>query len=129
MKINNGWPPNIEKIQQIFDLSNRKPVFTFGDTIYNPYGFDIPEHLFVHESVHAQQQSNPSEWWARYLKDSEFRLSQELEAYRKQYQYAARTIKNREVLFRFLHTIAKDLSSEMYGYIINYEDAIKQIKQ
>ena len=128
MKIEINYPPNIEKIKERFDLGNRSVVFTYGDTLYNPSGVTIPDHLIVHEQTHTKQQVDPVAWWDRYLKDDAFRLSQELEAYRNQYQFVKGTVNNKNIAFSFLLSVAKDLSSELYGNIISMNEAVKKIE-
>ena len=130
MKISREYPPNIETIKARFQLNSRV-CFTYGDTIYNPGGGKITDDLMVHEETHMiQQDGQPLWWWAKYIEDDEFRLSQEVEAYANQYQYYK---KNRctkpngkirkERLDKFLYKIAKDLSSPIYGGIITVSDA------
>lgn len=98
-------------------------IFTYGDTIYCKT--DIPEDLKVHEATHIRQQkSGAKEWWDRYLNDNAFRLDQEVEAYKNQYNYLKIVIKDRNKLFLHKHRIAKDLSSYIYGNIISYSDAL-----
>ena len=125
-----SYPPNIEDIKKVFDLSNRPHVvFTYGNFLYIPSGIEAPEHLIVHEKVHVKQQgSDPKKWWDKYLVDKEFRLSQELEAYRDQYKFIRQGIKDRNQLFRFLRMLALDLSSEIYGSVISYQEALSKIK-
>jgi len=120
MKIINTNPPHIEKIKAVFNLDGLKVVFTYGDEIYNPTGENIPEHVICHEEIHSRQQKDIGRdvWWDRYLVDSKFRLDQELEAYRGQYQFVKKIAKNSKVLSNFLSAIAKDLSSKMYGNIL-----------
>jgi len=129
MTIKNEWPPNIEKIRAVFDLSGKKPVFTWGEILYNPHNCEIPEHLKIHEEIHSKQQVNPEVWWKRYLEDDKFRLEQELEAYQAQYQYIKRLVKDRNTVAKFLYAIASDLASPMYGGIISFDEAYKKIKQ
>ena len=128
MKIEIAYPPNIEKIKERFDLGNRTVVFTYGDTLYNPSGVTIPDHLIVHEQTHTKQQADPVAWWDRYLEDDAFRLSQELEAYRNQYKFVKGTVNNKNIAFSFLLSVSKDLSSELYGNIISMNDAVKKIE-
>lgn len=128
MKIKNEYPPNYKEIAQVFDLSGKKPIFTYGDTIYNPHGSTIEPHLEVHEQVHVEQQGDdPKGWWDKYLVDPQFRLNQELEAYGKQYQYAKEHLPNK-ALKHFLFLIASDLSSEMYGSLLSHNEAESKIR-
>ena len=121
-------PPNILKIKQVFDIEDKKMVFCWGDVLYNPSGLNIADHIKIHELVHSRQQVIPQAWWDKYLIDSEFRLSQELEAYRAQYQFSKKFIKDRNVLARFLWVIASDLAN-LYNVNISRQEAMKQIKQ
>jgi hypothetical protein len=125
--IDGGYPPNIEDIKKVFKL-NDNVIFTYGNTIYNPNRGNIDLALMAHEQTHSIQQGDKvKEWWERYLKDKEFRLSQELQAYQVQYQYYCKAIKDRNQRYRFLNRLAGDLSSEIYGNIISRSEAIKQI--
>lgn len=138
MEIVKDWPPNIAEIRQRFDLTGKKPVFTYGDKLYNPYGYEITGDLMVHEQTHLQQQKDfiyqtgyingTDGWWGKYLQNDAFRLSQELEAYRKQYKYACEHY-SRQFRRQLLGFIASSLSSKMYGSIIDYEKAKLLISQ
>ncbi|MEK7578202.1 MAG: hypothetical protein AAB456_00570 [Patescibacteria group bacterium] len=125
LEIKKEWPPNIEEIRKVLKLEETV-VFTYGSVLYNPTGNEIAEHLLAHENVHAfQQKWNSDEakiWWQRYLDDVEFRLEQELEAYVAQYVYIKNT-RNSKVSEEFLDIIAGELSSSLYGNIINYPRA------
>lgn len=124
------YPPNYEDICAHIPAVKRQPsiVFTYAPTIYSPAGVKLPPDLVVHEEVHIERQTNPAEWWDRYLTDIEFRLNEELEAYRAQYVWALHNYKRayRRVL---LWSMAKDLSGAMYGKIVTKQEAIKLITQ
>lgn len=129
MKIIQAYPPNIEEIEKTFDLTGKKPVFAYGSVLFNPSGASIDEFLLAHEMTHAaQQKNNPSTWWEKYLSDKAFRLSQEAEAYHAQYMALMRKAKDRNAIARYVHSIAVDFSSAMYGNIVSYTDARKIIK-
>lgn len=124
------WPPNIGQIRKRFNLNGKHPIFTFGNQIYNPYGNPLPQHLIVHESVHSVQQEMFGEigdWWERYLVDKEFRLSQELQAYQKQFKEIVET-SGRQVKREWLKRLAKDLSSSLYGNLVSFEEAKQLIE-
>jgi hypothetical protein len=126
---NGGYPPNIEEIKKAFKLDGRNVIFTYGDVIFNPGSNMIDLALMAHEQTHSiQQDGKPEKWWERYLKDKEFRLSQELHAYQVQYRYYCKEVKDRNQRYRFLTKIAGDLSSELYGNIISKSEAIRLIK-
>lgn len=128
MKIIQSYPPNFEKIREKFDPP-RNTVFAYGDTIFAPDGVNLSEDLIVHESVHCKQQGGDIDgWWKRYMEDEQFRLSQEVEAYREQYKFFKKHSKDRNSHARFIHRIAGDLCSGMYGSIISYSEAINKIK-
>jgi hypothetical protein len=125
--IDGGYPPNIDDIKKVFPIGENV-IFTYGNTIYNPGRGNIDLALMAHEQTHSIQQGDKvKEWWERYLKDKEFRLSQELQAYQVQYRYYCKAIKDRNQRYRFLNRLAGDLSSEIYGNIISRSEAIKQI--
>lgn len=133
MEIVHALPPNYEKIAAAFklELSGKSAVFTYGYKLYNPSGLELPEHLLVHENVHAVQQKGTAEgaeeWWDKFIADPAFRVEQELEAYGAQYAYAKQmfTPKNATLL---LNSIASDLSSAAYGNVLSYGQAASKIR-
>lgn len=123
MKILLEKPPKHvwEGAHKCFDLSGKRPIFTYGNTIYNPHEGVIDDALVAHEEVHMKQQgSDPDAWWERYFEDPQFRYEQEAEAYKAQYRFARRVTNNRERLAKALHIWASDLSSPMYGSVATY---------
>lgn len=128
-KIIKDFPPNIEEIRKVFSLEGHNPVFTYGNKIYSPHSEELPDHLIEHEKVHItqQQEYNKDKWWSDYLTEPEFRLRQELQAYIAQYKYIAKTA-SRQMRRAFARRIARDLSSNLYGNIITYDNALKQIQ-
>lgn len=129
MKIIQDFPPNIEQIKKVFKL-RKNCVFTWEDIIYNPDNGLIDPFLMKHESTHSlqQQEIGVKKWWDRYLKDKDFRLSQEVPAYQSQAMEARKYIKNRNILFKFFILLAKDLSGETYGNMITFQQAYQAIK-
>jgi hypothetical protein len=128
MKIIKDYPPNIEEIQKTFGRKAiANAVFTYAPHVYYPDGRELPEHLVAHEQTHLGQQGDkPAEWWGRYLVDPQFRLEQEVEAYRVQYQNALETLP-RKTRRQLLQQISRDLSGPLYGYIINFDQAKEAI--
>lgn len=124
MKIVKDFPPNIREITKVFKLDAFNPVFTYGDTLYNPLGDPISQDLMIHEETHEKQQEafGKDQWWAMYLENKNFRLTQEVEAYRNQYQFL-KTVLNRKGRMGALVTLAENLSSALYGNIINKKEA------
>lgn len=127
MKFVKDFPPNYEEICKHFNVrGNKKVIFTFGDSIYHPYSSKkaITTDLVIHEKTHEKQQGNdPIGWWKRYFDDPDFRLSQELEAYRNQYKFYIKSHYNFFDRNRFLNHIASVLSGENYGGVVNFEKA------
>lgn len=135
MIIKEEYPPNYLDIVKVFgDVSERKPVFCYGDIIYNPFKSEVTPDLEIHEDTHRIQQGTaPDIWWEKYLTDTTFRLNQEIEAYAKQYQFACKLvdeIKGPATMKKaILESIAKSLSSDMYGNIISYSQAETAIRK
>ena len=130
MKIINKKPPVWDEVVKRFDIEGQAVIFAYGDKIYNPFNAIIPDDLIVHEETHMHQQEkfgDIKKWWIKYLDDSEFRLSQELEAYRIQYKYSKENY-SRQMRKALLKRIAKDLSSPVYGNIISFDKAKDLIK-
>lgn len=144
MKIIVDYPPNYDLIRTALNPRHHV-VFCYGDAIYNPSGRPLSPDIEHHEEIHSKQQgANPDAWYARYLQDPRFRLSQELEAYGAQYLFAkehiqkaaeeaakerkALTIGKNRLLRYALETMAFALSSQDYGNLISYGEAERRIK-
>jgi hypothetical protein len=130
MKISKLYPPHWDFIGRMFpEAKEYKAIFAFGDTIYNPFGAEITPDLEVHEEVHSKQQGdNPFDWWYRYATSKDFRLSQELDAYAKQYRFVIDTLGSSKLTDWLLDKCAESLSSELYGLNINYGEARSKIR-
>ena len=103
-------------------------IFPFNQKIYTRY--PLSEHLKVHEETHIKQQGNllgSIKWVILYLISATFRLKQEIEAYQNQYKYIFENSSRNEANTLLLR-ISKDLSSEMYGNIISFEEAKRLIR-
>lgn len=126
MKIVYAKPPNYERVANAFNLEDHPGViFTYGNKIYVPAGdkLKIDKPLMRHEETHARQQRDIGieEWWDKFITEPEFRLSQELEAYREQYRNMADLSVDQRM--GYLNHICGDLSGEMYGNIMTHEEA------
>lgn len=135
MKIVKAYPPNIEQIKLNFKISDNT-VFAYGDTLYSPSGIKISKDLLEHEKVHQKQQGDdPAGWWDRYIEDKAFRLSQEVEAYRKQYRFFKNSLGQYSVIEKnkriqeFINRICLDLSGQLYGNLVPFEEAKRRITQ
>ena len=130
MRIVEENPPNFEEIKKHFDLSGKVPVFAYGDILYNPAGSEIQPHLLVHEEVHQKQQNKMGvkKWWAEFIKNPGFRLSQEMMAFIVQYYYVKKNFNGKAQKW-FLSRFADDLSSPMYGNMITRHQAETRIRK
>ena len=129
MKVLEEKPPIYDAIIANGMHPHEGVIYTYGDTIYNPSGLVLPEHLIQHELTHVGQQgTDPDAWWGRYLIDPYFRIEQESHAYAKQYDFMCKTMKDRNQRFRLLMQIANILSGPVYGNVITHTAALKSIK-
>lgn len=104
-------------------------IFPFNQKVYTRY--QLPEHLKVHEEIHIKQQGHllgSIKWVILYVTSTSFRLEQELEAYRAQYKYIFKNSSRNEAN-TLLIKISKDLSSEMYGSMVSFEEAKRLIRK
>ena len=125
----NEKPPVWDMIVKAFPVHwDDGIIVTYGENIYSKEA--IPPLKVAHELVHVKQQTTMGKdiWWERYIRDNDFRLSQEIEAYTEEYSKAKQVIKDRNALAKYLFTIATHLSSSMYGSIITHSEALKSIK-
>lgn len=121
------YPPNIAKITAVFPKLPDTVCFAYGDKIYFPMGETMAEDLLIHEGVHARQQGDKvEEWWDRYLTDSEFRQSQEVEAYAVQYNFIKQS-RPEKIAKRYLEMFAHHLSM-VYKLDINFHKAYAMIR-
>lgn len=129
LKKKNEFPPNYQFITDYLPLTGHKPVFCFGDTIFNPHNIDIPEDLEWHEMVHSQQQgTKPDVWWIRYCTDVEFRLEQEVMAFNSQWRFVHKNI-GYKAATACLEESASILCSSLYSLSLNYYQAYTLIRK
>lgn len=121
-------PPIWALLKQSFPKLHWKDIaITYGDTIYSPN--PVMDDVLMHELVHVRQQSEDKDAFvARFIADPEFRYKMELEAYREQYAYWARRIKNKYELNRVIERFAYDLSGPMYGKSATFIKAFNDIQ-
>lgn len=107
-------------------------VMVYGDTIHQSFKQEMDKDLLVHELVHVKQHKaypgGPKAWWRKYIDDQDFRIAQELEAYRTQYKWCQENV-SRQVRKAILKHCAKDLSSFLYGNVMSFDEAENLIKQ
>lgn len=114
------------------DLHKDNMVMVMGDTMHKGFRGDMEPDLLEHEKVHVKQQAQYDgswqDWWDQYLEDPEFRIKQEVEAYRRQYEYLQEHMNDRNKRFSILVQLAQALSGPMYGEVIGMQDAMNAIK-
>ena len=130
MKTTTAFPPNYRDIvDHLGDVSKARPLFCYGDTIYNPFKREITKDFEHHEYIHSiQQGENPEVWYYKYLRDPAFRLQQELEAYGEQYRLAILNKAPPQIRDWCLETLARELSNEAYGNLLTFNEAKSKIR-
>lgn len=127
-------PPVADKCEKLFgvEYSSGTVAITYGERVHIASG-QLPDYLVDHEETHVIQQTTypggAEAWWDRYFIDPEFRVQQEIEAYRNQYSWAKSHIKNKNEVFKMLQHCAKALSGPMYGKAISYLVAVHEIRK
>lgn len=128
----NERPPVFDSVCAAFNIIPRGAVFSYGDRVYSPDHATLPDHLIAHEMVHLRQQEYTEEgailWWGKFLRDPEFRLSQEIEAYAHQYQYFKSRVADRNAPVKFLWALAQSMSGPLYNNCISHYEAMQRIK-
>lgn len=118
-----GRRPAIYKeiVKAFPEVKKRDIIITYGNKVYSNQ--PLPDHLIAHETVHCEQQGwnddAAAKWWDKYLTDPRFRYEQELAAYRAQYK----ELPDKSAVV----SLAKDLSSPMYGGLTSFIKALGDI--
>ena len=121
--IRRAYPPNIAEIRKVFPVSEGT-IFSYAPHVYVPSGEPLSKPLEAHEAVHQRQQGDdPAAWWARYLTSPTFRFDQELEAHRAEMRAARGSGRNRA-----RRSIARRLSSKLYGSMVTYQKALRLVR-
>lgn len=131
MNISQGSPPNWAEIERHFPSVSPRTVAVYGDTLYMRGNGEPSEDLKAHEAMHVIQQKaagGPGKWWAKYFEDPQFRLVQELDAYRAQYRKLQLIQRDRNKLAAELTRLAHDLSGPNYGKLMTLGEAMKAIR-
>ena len=127
----NEKPPNYEEIKKHFPFNERDTIFCYGDKIYNPAGIQIAQAFIEHEETHMRQQRDiggPEIWWNRYFVEPDFRLTQELEAYGRQYWFFCTKNHDRNDRVRYLWQLSSIMRSPMYKVgNISHNDVVRAI--
>lgn len=134
VKISTKKPPQwiLDSVKEKWGVKwENGTIFTYGDQISNCEG-SMTEDLMHHEPYHTKQQEkfgSVDGWWKKYLEDDEFRFEQELECYRKQYQWVKQNIQDRNEVFSQLMHYARSLSGPIYGNLCSMSEALDKIQK
>jgi len=92
-------------------------IITFNGVVYSKN--ELTERQIVHEQVHIEQQRRDKFWLIKYIFSKRYRYELELSAYKKEWS----------VYHTEADRMAHLLSSPLYGNVVDYYEAFKQIKQ
>ncbi len=125
------YPPNYAEICKALPgvKLNQGVVFTYGEDVYVPNGKPLVDHVSVHEAIHIvqQRQRGRDSWWEWYLMDPKFRLREEVEAYRNQWEFLKNNY-SRSDRRKILKKLAHSLCGPIYGNAVNYDEAKELIQ-
>ncbi len=115
--------PLLEKYKSVFQITPQT-VFAYNKNIYTNY--ELSTDLLAHEIVHLarQEELGVDVWVKSFLEIPQFRLEEEVMAYKEQLKY----YKDRNYKNKARIEFARHLSSGLYGNIINHENAIKKLR-
>ncbi len=115
--------PLLEEYKRVFPITPNT-IFAHKETIYanKPLAPDIIHHEYIH--LLQQEHTGVEVWVYNFLNDPTFRLHQELEAYKAQLDF----IKDRNLRAKVRIECARNLSSPLYGNLINKETALELLK-
>ena len=129
--ISNEIPKELyQKLVDKFNISwDAGVIICYGNVFHCKYHIDAPK--YIHELVHSRRQEKIGKdlWWELYINKSEFRLEEEVLAYRAEYKFICENVFDRNTRFEFLYEMARNLSSPQYGSLISGSDAMKLIQK
>ncbi len=113
------------------DADPNRIIIAFGDRVYTK-GW-MPQWKIVHEQVHLDQQHHSRIVailrFPLILFSARFRLNQEIAAYKAEWRWIFLNVHDRELRAKMRHEMCIDLSSELYGNMISYADAMDLISR
>lgn len=119
-------PPVYNRCKKTFGINwNKGIVITYGNLVCSKFGDELTGDLKAHEQTHVKQQTSLGKelWWDKYFADKDFRLSQEVEAYRNQMEYAKKHYPKDHYEWLF-DRLTSDMAN-IYGKMCTKEEAIK----
>lgn len=113
--------PYIKEFSKKFVVSENT-VFAYDNTIFSDK--EVPPDILIHEQEHLRQQNQLGafKWIEKYLEDADFRLNQELKAFRKQLEF----FKDREAK-NFCRMESSRNLADNYDLKITYKEAFKRL--
>lgn len=120
------WPllfPGVDMSSCVVAL--RGVIYIPAGKTYEDLGVDVA----VHESHHLKQQLEAGWlwWWIQYRLSRAFRMQQELEAYRMQYNFGVRIMPDFRGKTVYLFDLAAGMAGPTYGLGIDRDQAMKLI--
>ena len=115
--------PLMEEYRKHFEITD-DTIFTLYPDIYA--NNKLTPDLIAHEMTHIRQQEKQGvkSWVDRYLSEPQFRITQELEAYRNQIQ----SIKDKNARYKCRIWASETLSSGLYGNVVDYQTVFNLLK-
>ena len=111
--------PYLNDFLKKFRIDNQT-VFAYDNTIFANH--NLPPDILEHELVHIKRMAdNPDKWIRQYLKSKQFRLAEEIIAFR----FQINSIKNREARNHCRQECANNLSDVLYDNLVSYAEAMK----
>lgn len=116
--------PYLQEFKQNFPITENT-IFVFDDTIYADS--PLPDDIIIHEIAHlkSQQKIGAKKWIQNYILDEEFRLEEELIAYKAQLK-AVKELGDRQEYAQILIECSRNISSNLYGNLITKQEFIKK---
>lgn len=114
MEIKNTIPPIYYKLQDKFGVKWNDIIIAYAPDIYAPKSF--PKQKEVHEAIHImrQQEIGVDIWWGMYLENKDFRLAEELIAYKAEIEWIKQKVATRTERRLLMKHIYKSLASSVY---------------
>lgn len=125
----NTKPPVFEQCKEMFGIDWDYTTFAYYPSIHTKDPNSLSDDIIQHEYIHLKRQKEigTEVWWEKYLTDNQFRLDEELLAYRRQYNYLKERM-DRNELHRLVMFWSHTLGSKSYGFLIDPKIALKEIK-
>ncbi|MBU0598792.1 hypothetical protein KKF61_07470 [Patescibacteria group bacterium] len=120
--------PYLDDYKKVFPTTD-DTIFVFYDTIYTNKDLTDYYDVLAHELKHLQRQGKigAAKWIKQYIENSKFRLEEELIAYRHQLKVVKQTGDRQELSHIYIEC-CQNISSDLYGNMITYPEALKKLK-